>query len=215
MSLRLPDRSVVVRTNDEDPVAYYYHPLTAGFYRRRLEMAVRALGGKQYAHLLEVGYGSGIFLPALSGCAGRLSAFDIHDNVSPVFSMLQHEGISASLWVGDVTHIGVGDQTFDAVVCLSVLEHLAVEDLDQALSEIVRVSCAGARVVLGFPCRNLITDAFYRLVGFDPRSIHPSSHRDIRRAIERHLRIDETLDFVTVLPGLFNVYTIQCCTRAA
>ena len=54
-------------------------------------------------------------------------------------------------------------------------------------------------MALGFPVRNFITDAFFRLFGYEPRKLHPSSHRDIEQAIRRQPLL--SLDRVRVLPG--------------
>jgi len=178
-------------------------------------MAMRAIGGRRFNHLLEAGYGSGVFLPALSEFAQQLSAFDLHGNAALVRRMLAEEHVQADLWIGDLLHIGVCSGEFDAVVCLSVLEHLADAQLREAISEIARVSQPQARIVLGFPCRNVITDAFYRLVGFDPRAIHPSSHEEILRVIEasHDLRVIEVFKFIPYLPAWLNAYMVCSCVR--
>lgn len=203
------------KTNEEDPIEYYYKPLTGWLYRRRLEMAMRAIGPGSFHHLLEAGYGSGVFLPALSEVSQRLSAFDLHRNVELVHQMLAQERVQANLWIGDLLHIGIRADEFDAVVCLSVLEHLTDAQLRDAVSEIARISQPQAKIVLGFPCRNVITDAFYRLVGYAPRSIHPSSHEEILHAIESSddLRVIEVFKFLPLLPSWLNAYMVCSCVR--
>ncbi len=213
MKLRLPRQAHISKTNEEDPIEYYYKPLIGEIYRQRLKMALRVLGGERFDHLLEIGYGSGVFLPTLSDWARQISAFDLHANVKPVQVMLNREHVRVNLWIGDIRHISAPSEKFDAVVCLSVLEHLAAPELGQAISEIARVSRPGTRIVLGFPRRNFFTDIFYYLSGFEPRSIHPASHEDIRQATEYRLRIVKELHFLPVLPRLFSIYTVLCCTR--
>ena len=155
----------------------YYMPLIGRVYQKRLKMALVALGDGQFDHLLEIGHGSGVFLPALSERARRLSAFDLHPHVQPVQTMLAAEGIKAAVWSGDILAIDAPDGEFDAVVCLSVLEHLAGPELDQALREIARVSRADSSHRPGFPHRNVITDTFYRAAGFSPRLCIPPATR--------------------------------------
>ena len=71
---------------------------------------------------------------------------------------------------------------------MSVLEHLT--ELDRALDELRRVLRPGGVAVLGYPVRNPLTDAFFRLARYNPREIHPSSHADILAAAERHPGFD-------------------------
>ena len=178
----MPPREAIAKTNDEDPLDYYYYPLTGPVYRKRLGLALDALGPGSFDSLLEVGYGSGILLPELSRRCRKLYAVDLHEQIVPVQRMLATEHISAELKVGSVLALDYATHSFDAVVCLSVLEHMDEGTLPLSLSEIHRVSKPGATVVLGFPVKNVITDFFYRLVGLAPRDLHPSGHRDIIQA---------------------------------
>jgi SAM-dependent methyltransferase len=214
IKLRLPDQAHTTKTSDEDPIRYYYWPLTGWIYRRRLDMALSALGERRFEHVLEVGCGSGIFLPTLCERAARVSAFDLHDRMGSVRTMLSSEDARADLWRGDALKISVADETFDGVLCLSVLEHLAGSALVQTVEEIRRVSRPDATIVLGFPCRNIVTDSFYQVFGFSPRSIHPSSHQDIRRVVGGRLHVDEASCFVPWLPSSLNVFTVCRCTKA-
>jgi SAM-dependent methyltransferase len=182
-SLLLPARGRAPKPDADDPVDYYYRPLTAALYRGRLRVANDLLGGGRFETLLEVGYGSGIYLPELSLRADRIVAIDIHGDIDRVRDMLGDFRIDADLRQGSLFEMPFPDASFDALVCLSVLEHL--RELDAALDEFRRVLREGGIAVLGFPVRNVFTDRFFRLVGYDPREIHPSSHDDILAAARR------------------------------
>ena len=182
--LILPPRSIVPKTAPDDPVDYYFRPLTARIYRARLRLASSLLGGGRFDSLLEVGYGSGIFLPELARRSGRLAGIDVHGESSRVEEMLSRLGIEADLREASLFEIPFEDGEFDALVCLSVLEHIT--ELEEALTEFRRLLRPGGVAVLGFPVRNPITDTFFRAVGYNPREIHPSSHRDILRAVRAH-----------------------------
>lgn len=187
-------------TSAEDPIAYYYKPLTGWVYRRRLEMGLALLGDAHYDRLLEIGYGSGILLPTLARRCTALYGVDLHANVEPVRAMLAQEGVEAELSVGDLLHLRHPDQTFDAVVCMSVLEHLAPGDLRAAAGQIRRVLRVGGVAVLGFPVRNAVLDAFCRWEGFDPRRLHPSGHRQILEALGAVLQGTRVIRFPRRLP---------------
>jgi SAM-dependent methyltransferase len=211
--LRLPPRALVPKPADDDPIDYYYKPLTAWLYRSRLRIAGDLLGPGPYESLLEVGYGSGIFLPELAGHTRRLSAVDIHEEAAPVADMLRAVGVEAELRSGSIFALPYEDAAFDAVVCVSVLEHL--RELDEALAELRRVLKAGGVAVLGFPGRNPITDGFFRIVGYDPREIHPSGHRDILTAAHRQANLvpDRVVRFPSPLPLSLAAYVV-CRARA-
>jgi 2-polyprenyl-3-methyl-5-hydroxy-6-metoxy-1,4-benzoquinol methylase len=174
----------VPKPDEDDPVDYYYRSLTARIYRARLRLAVDLLGDGHLGSVLEVGYGSGIFLPELERRAERVSGIDIHHDSARVQEMLSALGLAADLRESSLFEMPFENDTFDVLVCLSVLEHIT--ELEAALSEFHRVIRPGAIAVLGFPVRNPATDIFFRLVGYDPREIHPSSHRDILGAARAH-----------------------------
>jgi hypothetical protein len=69
--------------------------------------------------------------------------------------------------------------------------------------------------VLGFPVRQPLTDAFFRLFGFDPRELHPSSHTDILLAAEQDEKfvVDRVAHFPRVLPLRLSGYA-ACRLRA-
>jgi ubiquinone/menaquinone biosynthesis C-methylase UbiE len=183
-NLRLPPAELAPKTHDDDPVDYYYKPLTGRLYRARLRLALDLLGDGPFGSFLEIGYGSGIFLPELARRSSRLVAVDIHGESEKVGEMLATLGISADLVDASLFELPFAPGEFDALACISVLEHIT--ELDRAMTEFRRVLKPNGIAVLGFPVRNPMTDGFFRLVGYNPREIHPSAHRDILQAVERH-----------------------------
>jgi SAM-dependent methyltransferase len=182
--LVLPPRDIVPKTAPDDPVDYYYRSPTARLYRARLRLANELLGEQRFESMLEVGYGSGIFLPDLARRCARLAAIDLHHESRRVDEMLTRLGVTADLREGSLFEMPFEARTFDGLVCLSVLEHIT--EVGRALTEFRRVLVSGGTAVLGFPVRNPVTDSFFRLVGYNPREIHPSSHRDILAAAHAH-----------------------------
>jgi ubiquinone/menaquinone biosynthesis C-methylase UbiE len=183
-ALYLPDRNLMVKTNEDDPVDYYYKLMTGWLYRKRLEIGTALLGNDHRHRILEIGYGSGVLLPILAASCDELYGVDIHENIPAVAAMLAVEGIRANLVVGNILDLDYPQGVFDAVISLSVLEHLIPHDLTRALKEVRRVLQPGGVAVFGFPVRNVVTNAFYRLVGFNPMNLHPSAHREIVEAVQ-------------------------------
>jgi 2-polyprenyl-3-methyl-5-hydroxy-6-metoxy-1,4-benzoquinol methylase len=213
-ALRLPPRELVSKPDPDDPIDYYYRPFTAPLYRARLRDALSLLGAGPFDALLDVGYGSGVFLPELAQRTKRLVGIDVHEGRGGVEAMAEAMGIQADLRNESLFDLPFADGEFDALVSVSVLEHL--RDLDGALASLSRVVRPGGRVVLGVPVRNAATSSFFRLVGYDPLEIHPSSHRDVAAALERRpeLRVERRLVFPRVLPFDLAAYVTFGCRRA-
>ena len=199
----------------DDPIDYYYRPFTGKIYRDRLEMSISMLGEQKSEALLEIGYGSGLLLPELARHTKRLVAIDIHGQADQVYRMLEHEGVKAELHQASLYEMPFADGEFDALACFSVLEHLT--DLDGAIREFARVTRLGAVLALCFPIRNFITDAFFRMAGYEPRKLHPSSHRDIEQAIRRQplLSLDQTALLPKHLPANLSLYCSCHCIRTS
>lgn len=200
--LVLPARNLVplIGIPSEDIlVSLIYHPVTGLVYRQRFRMALKALAADgPLRNVLEVGCGAGLLLTSLSRLAGRVEAVDVHHRIPQVEQMVRALALdNVKVRFGSIFALPYPDGAFDGVVCISVLEHF--RDLDAAVSELARVTARGRPIVLGFPTKNLITRALFRIVGYDDNVIHPSSHRDILNAVSRYARIERVK---LVPPGL-------------
>jgi len=202
---------MVPKTAPDDPIDYYYKLPTARLYRARLRLVSALLGADRFDAMLEVGYGSGIYLPDLDRRCHRLAAVDVHSERERVEAMLRHLEITADLHDASLFEMPFSDGEFDGLVCLSVLEHIT--ELDASLTEFRRVLRPEGVAVLGFPIRNLVTDSFFRLVGYNPREIHPSSHRDISAAAHarRDLVVEHESRFPSFLPTDIGAYAAIRC----
>jgi ubiquinone/menaquinone biosynthesis C-methylase UbiE len=207
--LILPKR--FYNTNDEDPTLFYRLPLVGSVYRKRLENTLK-LTEKVDGDILDIGYGSGLLFPSLLKKCRTCYGFETHGNEAKVYQMLENEGIAKERVVlapGSILAIPAKDDSFDEIVCVSTLEH--IPELDKAMAEMSRVLKQGGKAVFSFPVRNIVTDWFYRLVGYDPRKLHPSSHRDIIAAAERSFKVERTLVFPQFGKIDFALYcTIKC-----
>jgi len=218
MALSIPPRELLVTTNVEDPLPFYFSPLTGGVFRKRLANTLAMLDGgpAKYRSLLEIAFGSGILLPELAHRTEKLYGIDNHPMISQVGGMLKTMGLSAELSGGDLFKMPYADGQFHAVVAVSVLEHF--KDLDPALAEIDRVLAPDGVVVLSFPVRNWLTDKALDLFDSghaDHLARHPSSHRDIIAAAEKRFRVERTLLLPRFLPMDLTMYcSIRCAKKA-
>jgi ubiquinone/menaquinone biosynthesis C-methylase UbiE len=199
--LILPSRQAVpslAGAPDAHLVDLIYHPLSGLVYRRRFTMVLDQLDAAGRGDsILEVGCGAGLLLPSLAGRFAKVEAVDIHDHTADVQRMVRELGmVQAVVRPGSILQLPYADGAFTHAVSLSVLEHLT--DLDTAMRELSRVVRPGGTVVLGFPTKNLVTKALFRLVGYNDDEIHPSSHRAILAAGDTRMRREA----LTVMPGV-------------
>ncbi|MBF0145477.1 MAG: class I SAM-dependent methyltransferase [Magnetococcales bacterium] len=190
----IPSKESIVSTSDVDGVntAFgYWGPLSYPM-RRRLNMAVEAMKRKNGYHaILDAGYGCGIFLSdlhrRLDPETGMLYGIDVHDQHDAVKThLVMREGLKADrvhLSNHSLFELPFEDHTFDLVVSVSVLEHIAPDLLVGCLREIKRVAMPDAEIILGFPTDCMFIRTLAVLQHQDLKKNHPSTHLDIFRAI--------------------------------
>lgn len=197
MSISLPSHDSIKLSIDDGTeedyhlVQLYYSWYAGWFYRHRLKMVKDLMDSESFNKLLEIGTGSGIFILELLKHANLVMGMDIHASYQGVQKMLEIEGADLSrveLSQGDIFNIPYPDHFFDAVVCVSVLEHFP--DPRPALEEIRRVVRPQCPVFMGFPADTRITRLIFASLGCDAQEIHPASHDTILAAIEEVLSID-------------------------
>jgi ubiquinone/menaquinone biosynthesis C-methylase UbiE len=211
--LIFPSKSNVFKTNDEDPIDFYYYPVIGWIYRKRLANTL-ALVSSGREKLLDIGYGSGLLFPSLLNAALICYGLENHGQEEKVYDFLAKEKIAKEKVVlkdGSILAIPFTDGFFDTIVSVSTLEH--IPDLDKAMSEMSRTLKNGGEMILSFPVRNPITDAFYRLFGYNPRQIHPSSHRDIIAAAKKYFTVEKILKFPAFFPLDFSGYCSIKCSK--
>lgn len=191
---------------------YHYYPGPSIVYRKRLKNTLKLLQPYRFEHLLEIGYGSGIFLPTLSKIAKKVTALDIHKEVIPVQRMLDwYQVNNVELVSDDIMKMPFLDQTFDGCVIVSTLED--IHDSARAVGEIKRVLKPGAHLVVSFPVENIATNAFFRLVGEDPHEIHPSDHKYILDFLFKNFTVEQIIKMPNFLPLDLSLYVSVHCVK--
>ncbi|HDH57237.1 MAG TPA: class I SAM-dependent methyltransferase [Bacteroidetes bacterium] len=186
----------------EDPVAYYYIPVFRSFFVKRLKLCLDLLPEGHIPRILDIGCGTGIILPELARrTGGEICAMDNLLQDRSLRGMMELEGISAHLATADLLHLPYASDSFEAVLAISVLEH--IEALAEACGEIHRVLKPGGIVVAGFPTKNVITD---KLLG-ESIGFHVSSHRQILDAMKKVFTSFKVTHFPAILPLDLSLYT--------
>lgn len=202
--MRIPLKKNIFKTNNEDPIFFYYKPFIKLIYLKRLKMVIDLLQKNKYDKILEIGYGSGVFLLELFGKCKKLYGVDIHERIDYVKKMMREEKIDAELIVGDVNDLTFKDEMFDVVICMSVLEHL--KDIEKPISEIYRVVKKEGMAILGIPIKNKFMHFSFKILGYDDNIIHPSSHKIIIKKIQEKFIIEKVLKFPFWTPLNFSFY---------
>jgi len=208
MKIRLPEKQNIAETTAADPLKFYYVPLCRSFYLARFADAVRFLGNR-VRNLLDVGCGSGIFLAELSSHCEHLYANDFHPNLANTAEMLCKENVQSMLLRSDARHLPYKTGSMDAIVCMSVLEHLT--DLDLAADEFDRVLKPGGVAIIGIPIKNVLTEAIFSMsyLTLDARleDEHVSTHRDVLSAFSKKFVTDRIAHIPRMLPEFLRLYT--------
>lgn len=168
MKFKLPPQGTLKPNDAYDPLPYYYRPLTGWIYRRRLQMGLDLIpsGGTR---VLEVGVGSGILVPTLSAHFAEYTGSDLvlAENLDRLVAPgCQARFVRANLLEEDA----LPAESFDRVLCLSVLEHIV--DADAAARALARALVRGGTLVTGYPMVNRLMAKGFRAIGFATIEAH-------------------------------------------
>ena len=185
MKLALPPAGTLKPNDLHDPLPYYHRPLVGWMYRKRLRMGLDLLpagGGR----ILEVGVGSGILVPTLSSHFPHYTGADLVlvDGLERLVApSCRAEFVEADL----LRESSLPGASFDVVVCLSVLEHIA--DAEAAASALARTLVKGGTLVAGYPMVNPLMAGLFRAIGFgNIEAHHVTAPAAIDKALRRVLR---------------------------
>ena len=122
-----------------DPISYL-HPSKRWEYPWALERARLPPG----ASVLDAGCGASIFPVYLAKQGYSVTAVDL----SPPSGLDKFHNVKAGYVAGDMGKLPFADAVFDAVFCISVIEHLGFGAMAAALSEMRRVLKSEGRLLL-------------------------------------------------------------------
>jgi ubiquinone/menaquinone biosynthesis C-methylase UbiE len=199
MSVYIPPRKNLIKTNLDDPVNLYYWPFPlAPLFKERVRHMLSLMEGDQFDDLLDVGYGCGIIMPELAKRTRKtVHGIDIHGEMNAVYSSMEKEGIrgKVKLYQASVLELPFANNSFDGIFSLSVLEH--IKDIDKAIAELKRVIKPGRFMYFGFPRDSILMRLLFIMVllpGY--KEHHPSSQFDILNAIKKNdLVIDRIYNY--------------------
>jgi SAM-dependent methyltransferase len=182
MPLHLLPKSALTPTSPVDHPHWNYLPILRSIQRRRFRIIVDLLGDTHFDRLLEIGYGSGVFMPELARHCDDLHGVDPHPMRSEVQSALAAQGLTPTLKTATVESLPYEDNTFDCAVSVSTLEY--VPDITAACQELRRVLRPGGTLVVCTPGSTSIWDLPLRLL----TKQGPDQYADRRERLQPTLR---------------------------
>ena len=205
-ALRLLPEQALLTTGPVDHGNWNYRPILGRIQQLRFYLIRSMLRGSHAQHLLEVGYGSGIFLPELARYADELHGIDPHSFTDNITKVLAQYGVYAKLVRGTATQLPYENGFFQTVVAVSALEF--IDDLPQACREIKRVLAPGGIFVLVTPGHSLLLDLGLQLVtGASPRDDFQDRRLTVRPCLFREFVVDQRADYPPLLHHIIPLYT--------
>ncbi len=206
----LPPPGRLRPNNERDPLPYYYRPLTGWLYRHRLQLGLDLLpaGGRR---ILEVGVGSGILVPTLTAHYAEYMGTDLvlADGLESVAdAKCQATFRCVDLLQPDALPFAA----FDAVVCFSVLEHIA--NAERAAEALASALAPGGTLVAGYPMVNPLMSRAFAAIGY--ASIdddHVTTPVRIASALSRVLRPIGRAAFPPAAPTRLALYQCTAWTK--
>jgi ubiquinone/menaquinone biosynthesis C-methylase UbiE len=200
--LKLLKKEQYPKPKKGDPLPFYYWPVIGKLYRERVEICLNALpsGGR----VLEVGFGSGLLFPSLKERFDEIHGIDLNADVSGTQAAFDQLGIPTFLKKGTILDLPYEDHFFDAVLCVSILEHLQPDSLPRAIDEIKRVLKPSGDLVYGVPVERPLMVMMFRVLGYAIRKHHFSTEKDVARVAEAGLKNVRT-SFYTPFGGCLGV----------
>lgn len=204
-ALTLLPESALVRTGPVDHADWNYRPLIGAVQRIRFRLIRTLLGERRFERVLEIGYGSGVFMPELAKRANELFGIDPHLMPREVEEALRKHGVHASLVTGSAEALPYEDGFFDCAVSVSAIEY--VEDIDRACRELIRVLRPGGIVVVATPGVSPIWDLALRLSTGESPKQYAGRRQRLLPALKRHFGVQEEISVPAFGGRLFRLYT--------
>jgi SAM-dependent methyltransferase len=205
-ALHLLPPEALLKTGEVDHANWNHRPVIGAIQRLRYRLVLSLLGGSKFEKLLEVGYGSGVFMPELSRRCEELYGIDIHPMSDDVTAVLAKHDVKANLSTASVTELPFEDRFFDCVVTVSSLEF--VEEIDRACREVKRVLSPGGVFVVITPGYSRLVDFGLKvLTGEDPKKDFGERREKIIPALVKQFAVEKRILRPHFINSVAHLYT--------
>ena len=207
MSILLPDKNLLLKTCEVDYFDWNYKFPLSLFQKYRFKKIVKLLGRENYGNLLEIGMGSGIFLPELSKHSKNLFAIDIHDKLDNIHNLCRLNKIEKyNISTQSIEFTNFPDNFFDVIVAVSALEF--VQDLNAAISEITRILKTDGIFITICPMESKFLDFMLSFYSSKPaKEEFNKSRQYVTKMLESNFIIIEKGYMIPIIGKFFPVYT--------
>jgi ubiquinone/menaquinone biosynthesis C-methylase UbiE len=204
-ALHLLPPSSLLQTGPVDHADWNYRPLIGTVQRLRFRLIKRLLDGQRFGRLLEIGYGSGVFMPELARHADELFGIDPHPMPQEVEAVLREHGVTARLVTGSAESLPYADSFLDCVVSVSAMEY--VEDIESACRELARVLRPGGIIVIATPGVSPIWDLALKLSTGESPGQYADRRQRLLPTLKHHFATDREISVPALGGRLFRLYT--------
>lgn len=189
---------------EEDPLRLYYSPVVGRLYHRRIDVAMSLIG--KGSRVLDVGFGSGTNFLELSTRFDSIHGLDIHQYGGVIKGIFAREGIDVHLSEGSILEPPYENNFFDAILAISILEHLQPGDLPRVMAQASRLLRPGGIFVIGMPGLNSMMSTAFRVLGYDISKHHFSSPHQALEAAGKLFEIEKKIKLPALAPDFCLLY---------
>lgn len=218
MQFILPKKELIIKTSVSDPYDLYYVPFPPirKILIDRVRVTLSMLERKKYKRVLEIGVGAGVSLPSLSTVSEEIYGVDVHDFLEKLEGMLQYYKIENKVVLkkSSTENLPFQSDNFDAIVGISVLEHL--QDPEKAIKELTRVLKADGEAVFGFPKDNILTRMIFSIltcIGQHEKGEHKQHSNEIIEMLEKYFIVEKIKHLPALFPKSLGFYTMVKCRK--
>ena len=205
-TLKLLQQEALIKTGEFDHADWNYRPLLGGISRSRFSLVKDLIAGRQGKRIMEVGYGSGVFLPELANHCEEVYGVDVHDKNFEVAETLAKLGTKANLISSGAEKIEVQDNYFDFIVAVSALEF--VSDLDAVCLEMRRTLAPGGSVLIVTPRQSPILDFGLKLLtGKSAKDDFGDRREKIIPTLKKYFEVEQNATFPKFKSSPIKLYT--------
>lgn len=210
--MKLLPLEALQKTGPVDHADWNYKPVLGWIQRLRFDLVLRLMKSHHYRRILEIGYGSGVFLPELARHCDQLYGVDVHPRQAEVQATLATLGVKAELHCSGAESLPFDNEFFECVVVVSALEF--VSDLERVCQEAERVLAPGGRMIVITPGASPVLDFGLKvLTGKSAEEDFGGRRAAIVPTLERWFTVEKVQTFPPVGHSMICVYRALDCRR--